>query len=143
MRLAIPLVVAIPTTLAAKNGILVRERRAIEAARRINSVMFDKTGTLTRGEPGLVALATNSTLTNDEALKIVAAAERNSEHQLARAVVTAAQEQGLELPEVQHFETLPSRGVKATIGDVTYLADGPRLWEYPGMFRFPMRCSNK
>lgn len=130
LGLAIPLVVAISTTLAAKNGILVRERRALEAARRIDTVMFDKTGTLTRGEPGLIALVTNGTLTDDEALKIVAAAERNSEHHLARAIVTAAQEWGLELPEVQYFESLPGRGVKATIGDVTYLVGGPRLWEY-------------
>lgn len=129
LGLAIPLVIAISTTLSARNGILVRDRRSLEEARRVNTVVFDKTGTLTHGELGLVELATNGSITDEAALALVAAAEHDSEHPLARALVAAANERNLKLPEVQHFEALPGRGVKALIDGTSYQVGGPRLLE--------------
>lgn len=132
LGLAIPLVIAISTTLSARSGILVRDRRALEEARRVNTVVFDKTGTLTKGELGLVELATNGDLADNEALAIVAATERDSEHPLARAIVTAAMERALALPEVPDFQALPGRGVESTIDGTTYQVGGPRLLEQAG-----------
>lgn len=133
LGLAIPLVIAISTTLSARNGILVRDRRALEEARRVDTVVFDKTGTLTQGELGLVELATQGTPDKDEALAIIAAAERDSEHPLARAIVAAATERGLQIPEAQDFQALPGRGVEARIDGASYQVGGPRLLEQAGV----------
>src|SRR6266542_381856 len=84
LGLAIPLVIAISTTLSARNGILVRDRLALEEARNVNTVVFDKTGTLTKGEQGLVGIATTADISEDEALAAVAAIEGDSEHIIAR-----------------------------------------------------------
>lgn len=132
LGLAIPLVIAISTTLSARNGILVRDRRALEEARRVTTVVFDKTGTLTRGELGLVDIATAGPFTNEVALALVAAAERDSEHPLAKAIVAAATERGLDLPAVQRFQALPGRGIEAMIAGVVYQVGGPRLLEQSG-----------
>jgi P-type Cu2+ transporter len=129
LGLAIPLVIAISTTLSARNGILVRDRLALEKARTVTAVVFDKTGTLTKGEQGLVDLAAADGLGLDEVLAITAAAEGDSEHIIARALVQAARERGLELPTAQSFTALPGRGVQATVSGRTYLVGGPRLLE--------------
>ncbi|HMO59851.1 MAG TPA: heavy metal translocating P-type ATPase [Roseiflexaceae bacterium] len=133
LGLAIPLVIAISTSLSARSGILVRDRRAIEEARRVDTVMFDKTGTLTKGELGLVGLATNGAQDADTVLAFAAAVERDSEHLLARAIVAAAEARGLALPEVHHFQALPGRGVAAQIGRETYQVGGPHLLEQAGV----------
>jgi Cu2+-exporting ATPase len=132
LGLAIPLVIAISTTLSARNGILVRDRRALEEARRLDTVVFDKTGTLTQGELGLVELATTGD-DQQKLLGIVAALERDSEHPLAQAIVKAAEERKLSLPDAHNFQSLPGRGVEAEVGGAMYQVGGPRLLEQAGI----------
>ncbi|KPV54976.1 ATPase P [Kouleothrix aurantiaca] len=131
LGLAIPLVIAISTTLSARSGILVRDRLALEQARSLTTVVFDKTGTLTKGEQGLVGIATAG-LSEDAALALAAAIEGDSEHIIARAIVAAAQERGLTLPQVGGFEALPGRGVQATVDGRQFQVGGPRLLEQAG-----------
>ncbi len=127
LGLAIPLVVAINTSLAARNGMLVRDRIAMEQAREIDTVVFDKTGTLTEGEQGVVAIETVAGTDTDEALAVTAAAEGDSEHIIARAIREAAEERGLSLPETSDFEAIKGRGVQATVeGEVVHIG-GPNL----------------
>jgi P-type Cu2+ transporter len=132
LGLAIPLVIAISTALSARSGILVRDRLALEEARRLSTVVFDKTGTLTKGEQGLVAMSTVG-VSEDTALALAAAIEGDSEHIIARAIVVAAQEQGLALPAVGAFEALPGRGVQALVDGRQFQVGGPRLLEQAGV----------
>lgn len=129
-ELAIPLVIAISTTLSAKNGILVRDRLALEEARKLDVVVFDKTGTLTRREQGLAGIATANGVGEDEALTLAAAVERDSEHIIARAIVRAAEERGLSVPDVEEFQALPGRGVQASVVGRDLQLGGPRLLEH-------------
>lgn len=129
LGLAIPLVTAISTTLSARNGILVRDRLALEEARTLDMVVFDKTGTLTKGEQGLVGIATAGDLDETRALALAAAVEGDSEHMIARALRAAAQERGLDLPEVRDFQAIPGHGVQALIDGRTIQVGGPRLLE--------------
>ena len=128
LGLAIPLVTAISTTLAAKNGLLVRQRMALEAARNVDVVLFDKTGTLTKGEQGVVDIVTEGD--KSEVLAIAAAIEAESEHPIARAIVKAAKDQNITVPEVTNFSALSGRGAKAIIvkRHEAYVG-GPRLIE--------------
>ena len=114
LGLAIPLVTSISTTLAAKNGLLVRQRIALETARNIDVVLFDKTGTLTRGEHGVVDVWAVSGLEKD-LLQIAASAESLSEHSIAQAIVKKAQELRLDLLPIEKFTAVPGKGVKAVI----------------------------
>jgi Cu2+-exporting ATPase len=127
LGLAIPLVVAISTTLAAQNGLLVRDRRGLEEARRLNAVFFDKTGTLTRGEFRVVAQQSVEGMSNHDTLAIAAAIERNSEHSIALGIVRSAEEQRLALPAVNDFTAIPGQGVRATVGGKAYSIGGPAL----------------
>lgn len=129
LGLAIPLVVAISTSLAASNGILVRDRMALETARQMDVVIFDKTGTLTKGEQGVVGVATNDGWIKDDALALAAAIEADSEHLIAQAIRRAAQEKGLAMPTVREFEAIKGRGVKANQNGRTAHVGGPRLLE--------------
>jgi Cu2+-exporting ATPase len=133
LGLAIPLVIAISTTLAARNGILVRDRLALEEARTVTTVVFDKTGTLTKGEQGLVGIATTASTSEEEALAAAAAIEGDSEHIIARALLAAAHERRLNLPAVSNFQALPGRGVHATVNRRTLQVGGPRLLEHEGV----------
>lgn len=127
LGLAIPLVIAISTTLAARSGLLVRDRTALEQARNLDTVVFDKTGTLTLGEHGVTGVYTAAGYDESEMLALAAAVESNSEHALARAVVNAAKERGLEIPKVGGFKALPGRGVEATVDGRMLKVGGPRL----------------
>ena len=127
LGLAVPLVVAISTTSAAQNGILVRDRLALEAAREIDVVIFDKTGTLTKGEQGVVAIKTTGD--ENEALALTAAVEGDSEHIIASAIRKAAQEKRLQLPAVTDFEALKGRGIRARANGREVWVGGPRLLE--------------
>jgi Cu2+-exporting ATPase len=127
LGLAIPLVIAISTTLAAHNGLLVRDRRGLEQARLINTVVFDKTGTLTRGEFGVVNISTAHSLSPDEALRLAAAVERDSEHTIAQGIVRSADERKLVVPAARTFEAIPGKGVKATVEGREFLMGGPAL----------------
>ena len=115
LGLAVPLVVAINTTMAARNGMLIRDRIAMEEARNLDVIVFDKTGTLTKGEQGVVEVVTAEEWDEDELIAIMAAAERDSEHMIAQAIRDEAQDRGVSLPNVQGFEALEGRGVRATI----------------------------
>lgn len=130
LGLAVPLVVAITTSLSARNGILVRDRRALEAARTIDTVIFDKTGTLTKGEMGVVAIATRDDVSEEQALALAAGVEGDSEHVIARAIAAAAQARGVKPAAVDAFEALKGRGVKATVKDTAVFVGGPRLLEH-------------
>jgi Cu2+-exporting ATPase len=127
LGLAIPLVVAISTTLGARSGLLVRDRRGLEEARRLTTVVFDKTGTLTLGEHRVVAVRTAAGASEDEALRTAAAVERESEHPVARAVVRSARERGLSLPAADKFEAIPGHGVRARVDGRERLVGGPNL----------------
>lgn len=126
LGLAVPLVTAISTTLAAKNGLLVRERMALEAARNIDVVLFDKTGTLTKGEQGVVDIIAKDTF---RTLSIAAALERESEHPIAKAIFQHARSQNVPEIHTTDFSALSGRGVRATIeGKAAYIG-GPRILE--------------
>lgn len=130
LGLAVPLVTAISTTLAAKNGILVRQRMALEAARNIDVVLFDKTGTLTKGEQGVVGFISND---KHATIDIAYALEAESEHPIARAITSHVAENGAKRPRAENFTTLSGRGVKATIENETYYAGGPNLLSQLGI----------
>ena len=127
LGLAIPLVIAISTTLGARSGLLVRDRRGLEDARNINAVVFDKTGTLTRGEFGVVNIATVENLAPDEALSLAAAIERDSEHTIGKGIVQSAQERKLDIPPADAFEAIPGKGVKARVDGRELSMGGPAL----------------
>lgn len=125
LGLAIPLVTAISTTLAARNGLLVRERRALEAARTIDVVLFDKTGTLTQGKQGVTDIvATGDT---SELLALAAAVEKQSEHSIAKAIVARAEKENVQLPKISDFQSLAGRGVQATLAGENVSVGGPQL----------------
>lgn len=128
LGLAVPLVTAISTTLAAKNGLLVRERMALESARNIDVVLFDKTGTLTKGEQGVVD-ALGDSVTPNELLALAASAELESEHPIAKAIVRYANDKKLKLTNPKNFSALAGRGARATIGTAVIYVGGPRLIE--------------
>src|SRR5215213_6612065 len=127
LGLAIPLVIAISTTLGARNGLLVRNRHGLEEARNLGTVVFDKTGTLTRGEFGVVGITTADGLTGDAALRLAAAVERDSEHTIAQGIVRSAREGKLEVPSAAGFQAVPGVGVQATVEGRTLLMGGPAL----------------
>ena len=115
LGLAVPLVVAINTSMAANNGMLIRDRIAMEEARNLDTIVFDKTGTLTEGEQGVVDVATTDDWDEDDMLALMAAAEGDSEHMIAAAIRDAARDRGLSVPDVREFEALEGRGVRATV----------------------------
>jgi P-type Cu2+ transporter len=129
LGLAIPLVIAITTELSARNGILVRDRLALERARSLDVVIFDKTGTLTRGEQGLISVAPAEGLSKEQALAQAAAVEGESEHMIARAIVASARERNMRVPPVSDFQALPGRGVQAKVNGRTLQVGGRRLLE--------------
>ena len=128
LGLAIPLVVSIATERAARTGVLVKDRLALETMRTVDSVLFDKTGTLTKGEPTVTGVEALER-TEDEVLALAAAAEADSEHPLAHAIVRAAEERGLDVPSAADFSSSPAVGVRAEINGSTVEVGGPRLLE--------------
>jgi P-type Cu2+ transporter len=127
LGLAIPLVVSISSALAARAGILVKDRLALERMRTIDTVLFDKTGTLTRGEHVVAGVATARAASEDEVLRLAGAVEADSEHPLARAIVAAARERGDRVPPARDFRSITGRGVEATVDGVPYAVGGPAL----------------
>ena len=127
LGLAIPLVIAISTTLGARSGLLVRDRRGLEEARNLNAIFFDKTGTLTRGEFRVVGIATADGLPEDDALGLAAAVERDSEHTIAQGIVKSAEERDIAIPRAEQFKALPGEGVQAQVGDRLLMLGGPAL----------------
>ncbi|WP_204251218.1 copper-translocating P-type ATPase [Elioraea rosea] len=127
LGLAVPLVVAISTTLGARNGLLVRDRRGLEEARNLDTVIFDKTGTLTLGDFRVVAMAVAEGLSEDDALRIAAGIESESEHPIARGIVKTAEDKGIDIPSADGFRALTGKGVAATIEGAEYHMGGPAL----------------
>lgn len=124
LGLAIPLVTVISTSKAARVGVIVRERSALELVRNIDVVLFDKTGTLTTGEQGVVDMIADDT---QELLAIAASVEQDSEHPIARAIVAKAKQMKVKVKSADNFSALEGRGAKAIIGKATYYVGGPRL----------------
>jgi Cu2+-exporting ATPase len=127
LGLAVPLVIAISTTLGARSGLLVRDRRGLEEARNLTTVVFDKTGTLTRGEFRVVDVATDGSLTADEALRLAAAVERDSEHTIAQGIVKSAEERQMSVPRADQFENIPGHGVRAVVEGREFHMGGPAM----------------
>jgi P-type Cu2+ transporter len=132
LGLAIPLVVSISTSKSARNGILVKDRLALEQMRTVDVVLFDKTGTLTRGEHAVTGVAA---VDGDEEalLALTAAVEADSEHPLARAIVAAAGEREVRVPRARGFRSMTGRGVAADVGDATVAVGGPALLREQGL----------
>jgi Cu2+-exporting ATPase len=128
LGLAVPLVIAISTTLAARSGLLVRNRLALEVARDLDVMVFDKTGTLTLGEIGVVGVAADGT-GEERVLAVAAGLEEGSEHPLGRAIVEEASSRGVKPSSVSDFEALKGRGVHAKVDGHDAYVGGPRLLE--------------
>lgn len=126
LGLAIPLVIAISTTLGARSGLLVRHRRGLEEARNLNAVVFDKTGTLTLGEHRVVAIQAAG-ISEEEALRLAAAVEGDSEHPVARAIIESARQRGVAVPYAEGFEAVPGHGLRAKVDGREVLVGGPNL----------------
>ncbi|SDL01088.1 Cu2+-exporting ATPase [Arthrobacter sp. ov407] len=137
LGLAIPLVIAISTERAARAGVLIKNRMALERMRTVDVVLFDKTGTLTTGEPELkevaTAAGTGTATGHDAVLGLAAAVEADSEHPLARSIVAAARERGVNIPTADSFTSLTGRGVRATIDGRTVQVGGPALLRELGL----------
>jgi Cu2+-exporting ATPase len=127
LGLAIPLVIAISTSLGARSGLLVRDRIALERSRELDVVIFDKTGTLTSGHPVLTGIAVNGATEERELLSLAAGVEADSEHPIARAIVAGARERGVEPGHATGFEALAGRGARATIDGRVVHVGGPAL----------------
>ena len=127
LGLAIPLVIAISTSLGARNGLLVKDRLALERARELDLVIFDKTGTLTRGEPAVTGVLAVDGMTDDDVLRMASGVETDSEHPLARAIVRAAADRRLATTAASNFEALEGRGARASIDGRIVAVGGPRL----------------
>ncbi|MFB6144332.1 MAG: copper-translocating P-type ATPase [Candidatus Nanohaloarchaea archaeon] len=140
LGLAVPLVVAINTSMAAKNGILVRDRIAMEEARELDTVMFDKTGTLTEGEMGVVDIETGD-IEKDEALSLLASIESDSEHIIAEAIRSSAKERDLEIHEVEEFEAIKGKGVRGKVKGEELYVGGLNLAKAEG-FEIPEKLSS-
>ena len=137
LGLAIPLVVSIATERAARAGVLVKDRLALESMRTIGAVLFDKTGTLTKGEPSVTSVAATARHSERDVLASAAAAESDSEHPLAHAIVAAAKARNLKVPAASDFSSSPAVGVTATVDGRQVRVGGPRLLEQAGQIELP------
>jgi Cu2+-exporting ATPase len=127
LGLAVPLVVAISTTIGARNGLLVRDRRGLEEARNVTVVVFDKTGTLTLGEHRVVGMHTVDGISDDDALRFAAAVEMDAEHPVARAIVNSAKERDFDIPPASEFQAIPGFGVQALVESRQFAGGGPNM----------------
>lgn len=133
LGLAIPLVASISTTMAARNGFLVRQRLALEAARSIDVVLFDKTGTLTKGEYGVSRVLPISATDEKEVLHLAASVDAKSEHSASRAIVKKAQKDAVALVAITDFRRLPGRGVSGIVDGHIVKVGGRALWNESGL----------
>jgi len=133
LGLAVPLVVAVSTSLAASSGLLLRDRAAFERSRAIDTVVFDKTGTLTVGLFGVQEILPSGDVSVEELLRLAGAVEALSEHPIARGIVEAAREKGLEIPAAQEFEAIKGKGARATVEGKQIMAASPGYLEEKGI----------
>lgn len=133
LGLAVPLVVAASTALAAGHGLLIRQRNAFELARRLDAVVFDKTGTLTEGRFGVSGIAVRDGRSEDDVLRLAAAVESRSEHPIARGVVREAMDRNLEIPPVSDFIALTGKGARGTVDGREIMVASPSYVEEKGI----------
>ncbi|MGS0563102.1 heavy metal translocating P-type ATPase [Microbacterium aurugineum] len=138
LGLAIPLVVSIATERAARGGVLIKDRLALESMRTVDTVLFDKTGTLTKGTPAVTAIDPVTGADADQLLAWAAAAEADSEHPLARAIVNAAKEKNLTVPRSTDFESSPAVGVRARVDGHVVQVGGPYMLEQEHATELPV-----
>ncbi len=138
LGLAIPLVVSIATERAARGGVLIKDRLALESMRTVDAVLFDKTGTLTKGEPTVTGIEPIDGHREDAVLALAAAAESDSEHPLAKAIIGAARTRELNVPNATDFSSSPAVGVKATVDGVVVEVGGPYLLEQHRLDELPV-----
>ncbi|MFE7843924.1 heavy metal translocating P-type ATPase [Microbacterium sp. NPDC057407] len=138
LGLAIPLVVSIATERAARGGVLVKDRLALESMRTVDAVLFDKTGTLTKGAPAVTAVQAADGMDRERVLAMAAAAEADSEHPLARAIVQAEDASHLTVSRATTFESSPSVGVRAAVAGRVVQVGGPRLLDEAGVHPLPV-----
>ncbi|WP_293443771.1 heavy metal translocating P-type ATPase [Persephonella sp.] len=131
LGLAVPLVVALSTAITAKNGILIRDRRAFEQAKDLTAVIFDKTGTLTEGKFGVTDVV--SLIDQNELLKMAASVEQNSEHIIAKAILNYAKEKGINPEKVENYRTIPGKGAYATFKGKELYVGSPNLLKELGI----------
>ena len=141
LGLAIPLVVSIATERAARAGVLIKDRLALESMRNVDAVLFDKTGTLTKGEPTVLELEPAPGQDRRRVLTLAAAAETGSEHPLASAIVRAARDEGIDLPVAQDFSSSPAVGVSASVDGHGVRVGGPNLLAEHGLDELPVASS--
>ncbi|OCH82511.1 heavy metal translocating P-type ATPase [Gordonia sp. UCD-TK1] len=141
LGLAIPLVVSIATERAARAGVLIKDRLALESMRNVDAVLFDKTGTLTKGEPTVLELEPAPGQDRRRVLTLAAAAETGSEHPLASAIVRAARDEGIDLPVAQAFSSSPAVGVSASVDGHGVRVGGPNLLAEHGLDELPVASS--
>ena len=138
LGLAIPLVVSIATERAARGGVLIKDRLALESMRTVDAVLFDKTGTLTKGEPTVTGIEPVDGHGEEAVLALAAAAEADSEHPLAKAIVAAARARGLDRPSATDFSSSPAVGVKATVDGAVVEVGGPYLLDQYDLDELPV-----
>ena len=138
LGLAIPLVVSIATERAARGGVLIKDRLALESMRTVDTVLFDKTGTLTTGEPTVTAIEPTAERDEEAVLALAAAAEADSEHPLARAITAAARIREMQVPKASDFSSSPAVGVKATVEGMVVEVGGPYLLEQHSAQELPV-----
>jgi P-type Cu2+ transporter len=125
LGLAVPLVVAVSTSLAAKTGLLIRDRSAFERARDLQAVVFDKTGTLTEGRFGVTDIVPLAELDEREVLRMTASLEANSEHPIAAGIVSSSKERGIDLASIHEFKSIPGKGVSGRVHETSWMAASP------------------
>jgi Cu2+-exporting ATPase len=125
LGLAIPLVVALSTSITAKSGILIRDRKAFEMVKDVDAVVFDKTGTLTMGQFGVSDVV--SYISEDELLRLTASVEENSEHIIAKAIVDYTSKKGAKIPKVQEFKAVPGKGAQGKVEGKEVYVGSPNL----------------
>jgi Cu2+-exporting ATPase len=142
LGLAVPLVVAVSTSLAAGKGLLIRDRASFERARDLDAVVFDKTGTLTKGTFAVDQVVTLSDSDEDEVLRLAGAVESLSEHPIARGILDHAEEKGLELPKASEFQAIPGQGAEAEVEGRKIRCVGPGYLEENGISAEDERISS-
>jgi Cu2+-exporting ATPase len=133
LGLAVPLVVAVSTSLSAQNGLLIRDRAAFERARNLEAIVFDKTGTLTEGRFGVSDVVPLADASEDEVLRLAASLESQSEHPIAGGIVRAAAERGLKLHDVVNFQNITGQGAQATVADEQLSVVSPGFVKQQGL----------
>ena len=129
LGLATPTAIMVGTGKGAENGILIKGGEALETTHKINTIIFDKTGTITEGKPTVTDIITTGTVESDSLLQITASAEKGSEHPLGDAIVKSAEDKGLELYPIEHFESITGQGINATIQGKQLLIGNIRLMQ--------------